>query len=72
MIAAVKLLQETASSISNKNISSQTDAQEINFLTYLQYALVKLTLSMVYSVLTRTILSQSIQLIVCNFLVFLS
>ena len=48
MIAAVKLLQETASSISNKNISSQTDAQEINFLTYLQYALVKLTLSMVY------------------------
>lgn len=45
MIAAVKLLQETASSISNKNISSQTDAQEINFLTYLQYALVKLTLS---------------------------
>lgn len=54
MIAAVKLLQETVSSISNKNISSQTDAQEINFLTYLQYALVKLTLSMVYSVLTRT------------------
>ena len=72
MIAAVKLLQETASSISNKNISSQTDAQEINFLTYLQYALVKLTLSMVYPVLTRTILSQSIQLIVGNFLVFLS
>ena len=72
MIAAVKLLQETASSISNKNISSQTDAQEINFLTYLQYALVKLTLSMVYSVLTRTILSQSIQLIVGHFLVYLS
>ena len=47
MIVAIKLLLKTPININNKNINSQTDAQEINFLTYLQYALDKFTLSMV-------------------------
>ena len=47
MIVAINLLLKTLTNINNNNINSQTDALEINFLTYSKYALVKFTLSII-------------------------